>query len=180
MSGLNFKGVEEAKDISMTAPGTIDIFTVKDVVFESTKNKGTYYMGVTFANKGSEFKHSFFLSEKAIGRVKSLVKHVTGKLLDDEVQEEQIIKMLKGREVALKVTAKIDDENGRAYPDLAFGGFAREVDKKDELFFTDKELELNRTAAAIRAKGNINGADKEEAAPKTAAKAAVDEDPDFI
>lgn len=180
MSGLNFKGVDEAKETVMTAPGTIDVFTIKDVVFETTKNKGTYYMGVTFNNKSSEFKHSFFLSEKALPRVKSLVKHVTGKVLEEEVLEEQLIKMLKGKEVALKVTGKIDEENGRAYPDLGFGGFSKEKENIDQLFFTDKELELNKTAAAIRAAGNVASADKEEVTVAVSEEQVTLEDPDFI
>jgi hypothetical protein len=186
MSGLNFKGVDEVKETVMTAPGTIDVFTIKDVVFETTKNKGTYYMGVTFNNKSSEFKHSFFLSEKALPRVKSLVKHATGKVLEDEVLEEQIIKMLKGKELAMKVTAKIDEETGRAYPDLSFGGFSKEKEKIDELFFSDKEIELNKTAAAIRAAGSMANADKEEAVAvaveitETSTTVVDDNDPDFI
>jgi hypothetical protein len=151
---LNFKGVEETKDIVSTSPGTKDVFTIKKVVFESSKNKGTMYMGVTFNNKASEFTHSFFLSEKALPRVKSLVKHAVGKELDDEVSEAQLIAMLTGKQVALKVTAKFDDANGRAYADLPFGGFAKAPSLIDELVFTPKEEAENKRAIEIRSSGS--------------------------
>ncbi len=181
MSGaLNFKGVSEAKDSTMTKPGTISVFEIKEVKFDSSKNKGTYYMGVTFARKDDSFQHSFFLTEKALPRVKSLIKAATGTVVEDELLEEQLIKMLTGKKIALKVTAKIDDENGRAYPDLAFGGFAKPEAQVGELVFSDKEDDLNRTAAEIASRGDISKADKAEGAPAAGAPAAGSDDPDFL
>src|SRR5690348_13578473 len=141
MSGLNFKGVDEAKDLVMTKPGTIAVFNIEEVKFDSSKNKGTYYMGVKFSKKGDSFSHSFYLTEKALPRVKTLIKAVTGKVIEEELLEEQIKMMLTGKEVALKVIAKIDEENGRAYPDLGFGGFCKPVANISELVFNDKEEE---------------------------------------
>ena len=153
MAGINFKGVEEAKERVMTRPGTIDVFDITEVKFDTTKNKGTYYMGVTFSRKADEFQHSFFLSEKALPRVVTLLKHAAGTELDSEVMEEKLIAMLKGKKVAMKVTAKFDEENGRAYADLSFGGFCKSPDKIKELAFTNKELELNKRAEEVFAAG---------------------------
>lgn len=163
MSGpISFKGVEEARETIMTPPGTIAIFTIKEVKFDATKNKGTYYMGVLFARKQDQFSHSFFLSEKALPRVKSLVKVATGKPIgeEDELTEEQLKMLLTGKEIALKVTAKFDDETGKAYPDLIFGGFSKSPDKISELTFSDEETAKNERAKKARAAGDISGADK--------------------
>lgn len=175
MAGINFKGVEEAKDKVGTKPGTIGVFKISDVKFDTTKNKGTYYMGVTFSRSGDEFSHSFFLSEKALPRIKSLVKNVAGVDLDSEVLEEKLIALLKGKEVALKVTARIDETNGRAYADLSFGGFSKPADKVGELAFSSKEEELNEKAKAIYASASA-GAD---APTKSAVAAAPVEDEIF-
>ena len=166
MAGINFKGVSEVKEKTATRPGTIGVYKVTDVKFDTTKNKGTYYMGVTFSSNSDEFNHSFFLSEKALPRVKSLVKHVSGVELDAEVMEEKLIALLKGKEVALKVTARIDETNGRAYADLSFGGFSKPADQVSQLSFTAKEDELNARAAAIYASGSAD-------APTKTASAAV-------
>lgn len=154
MAGINFKGVEEAKDRVMTRPGTIAVFKISEVTFGTTKNKGTYYMGCTFTRKEDEFQHSFFLSEKALPRIKSLVKVAAGVELDDEVMEEKLVVLLKNKELAMKVTARIDEENGKAYADLSFGGFAKTPDKIGDLAFSAKETELNNQAAAIYASGS--------------------------
>ena len=150
MSGINFKGVEEAKDKMITRPGTIGVFTVSDVKFANSEQKGTYYMGISFSREEDEFNHRFYLSQKALGRVVSLVKHAAGvKLEDDNVLEEKLIALLKGKKIGLKVTARIDEENGKAYADLSFGGFASDPDKVSELHFNTKEEELNARAKAI-------------------------------
>jgi hypothetical protein len=156
---LNFKGVEEAKETVMTEPGTKDIFDITEVKFDSSKNKGTYYMGVTFSRKADKFNHSFFLTEKALPRVKSLVKYATGKELDDELSEAQLIKMLEGRKIALKVTAKFDETNGRAYADLPFGGFGKTPDELEALEFTDREKADIAKAKEMRSKANTSEAD---------------------
>lgn len=176
MSGISFKGIEEAKDILMTRPGTIDIFDIKEVKFGTTSGKGTYYMGVTFARKGDQFSHSFFLSEKALPRIKSLVKMATGKVLEDELQEEQLKMMLEGKKIALKVTGKIDETSGRAYPDLVFGGFGKSADKLTELEFSDQELMLNKKAAEVVRNADASSAD---AAGTSAPKAVKPVDIDF-
>jgi hypothetical protein len=176
MSKINFKGVEEARESQMTEPGTIDVFTIKEVKFDSTKNKGTYYMGVTFQRPTDSFNHSFFLSEKALPRVKSLVKHAANKELEDELSEEQLIKMLEGRELALKVIPKFDEENGRVYPDLAFGGFCKDAEDLSKLVFNEREKADIERARTIRRKANP--ADADAPTTKTAAPvaASVDED----
>lgn len=179
MSKINFKGVEEARESQMTEPGTIDVFTIKDVKFDSTKNKGTYYMGITFARTADSFNHSFFLSEKALPRVKSLVKHAcSGKELDDELSEEQLIAMLKDREVALKVIPKFDEENGKVYPDLGFGGFCKDPDDVSKLAFNEREQADIKRAREMRSKSSTADADAPTAksAPTTKPGTVTDED----
>lgn len=149
MAGINFSGVEEVKSRTSTKPGTIGVFTITDVKFNSTPNKGTYYMAVTFSRDDDDFRHSFFLTEKALSRVKTLVKHAAAVELDGEVLEEKLIALLKNKQVALKVTARIDEANGRAYPDLSFGGFSKSAADVGSLSFTSKELELNANAKTI-------------------------------
>lgn len=165
-SGINFKGVAEAQEKTMTRAGVIDVFTISDVKFDSTKNKGTYYCGVKFERKNDSFSHSFFLSEKAVGRLKSLIKAATGKELEEEVYEDQISKMLLGAKVALKVTGKIDTENGRAYPDLSFGGFAKPAEKIGDLSFSDQENDKNKEAEKVYAKGRTSEADGPDTSSK--------------
>jgi len=161
MSGtISFKGVEEAKEVLMTPPGTIDLFDIKEVKFDTTKNKGTYYMGVTFARKGDQFSHSFFLSEKALPRIKSLVKMATKEVLEDDLAEEQLKIKLEGKKIALKVTARFDESNGRAYPDLIFGGFGKSADRLSELVFTEQEMALNAKAKIARESASKPDADK--------------------
>lgn len=167
MSGFNFKGVEEAKGGSLTRPGTIGVFKISEVKFANSEQKGTLYMGVTFSRKEDEFSHRFYMSEKALGRVKSLVKHSNGgvELNDENVSQERLIAILTGKEIGLKVTARIDEANGKAYPDLVFGGFCSDPDKVSELSFSNKEDELNAQSKAIYAAGSA--AKPEGAAPAT-------------
>lgn len=146
---LNFSGVEEAKELRMTPPGTIDVFKIQKVEFNASKNKGTMYMGVQFSRKEDGFQHSFFLTEKALPRIQSLVKAATGKALDGEMEEQGMISMLEGKEIALRVTGKIS-ENGKGYPDLPFGGFAKPAKQKDELTFSVTEkAQIAKTLEAI-------------------------------
>lgn len=176
MSKINFKGVEEARESQMTEPGTIDVFTIKDVKFDSTKNKGTYYMGVTFARTADSFNHSFFLSEKALPRVKSLVKHAAQKELDDELSEEQLIKMLKDRDIALKVIAKFDEDNGRVFPDLGFGGFCKDPEDVAQLAFNEREKRDIERGREMRSKSKPADADAPIAKSAASKPAASDED----
>jgi hypothetical protein len=154
MGGISFKGVEEAKDRVMTRPGTIGIFKISDVKFGQSEKKATYFMGVTFSRKEDEFSHRFYLSEKALPRVVSLVKAASGTILDgDDVSEEKLIALLKGKELAMKVTGRIDEENGKAYADLSFGGFCKDTAEIGELVFNHKEEDLNAQAAKVYAEG---------------------------
>lgn len=150
---ISFKGVEEAKDRVMTRPGTIGVFKITDVKFGQSEKKATYFMGVTFSRKEDEFSHRFYLSEKALPRVVSLVKAASGVVLGDDVSEEKLIALLKGKEIAMKITGRIDEENGKAYADLSFGGFCKDPAEIGELVFNHKEEELNAQAAKVFAEG---------------------------
>jgi hypothetical protein len=177
MTGFNFKGVEEVKDKSMTRPGTIALFKISAVKFAPSEQKGTLYMGVTFSRKEDEFSHRFYMTEKALGRVKSLVKHAAAADLNDEnVTQERLIALLTGKELAVKVTARIDEENGKAYPDLSFGGFCQDTDKLSDLAFNNKELELNANAAAVYASASAAKPEGATASTGTTGTALVEEE----
>lgn len=176
MSGINFKGVEKAKESTMTRPGVIDVFEIKEVKFDTTPKKGTYYMGVSFSRKADNFSHSFFLSEKALPRVKSLVEYATGKSLEEELQEDQLIALLTGKKLGLKVTGKIDPENGRAYPDLSFGGFGCIAADVEKLVFNEVELEKNEKAKAALASASIANAESADSPMPAATPATKKED----
>jgi hypothetical protein len=164
MAGISFKGVGEAKDRVMTRPGTIGVFKITDVKFGQSENKGTYFMGVTFSRKEDEFNHRFYLSDKALPRVVSLVKVASGVVLDgDDVTEEKLTALLKNKELAMKITGRIDSTNGKAYADLSFGGFCKDPAEIAELVFNHKEEELN--ALAEKAFAQAASAKPEGAAP---------------
>lgn len=121
----NFQGVEEA-GLSMTSPGTIDAFEIKELKFGLSSQKATPEVEVTFVqDKGtSSFRKKFFFSEKAITSFQHLVVKATGsKFTEPNMTEEQMVLKLKGKRVGLKVLGRKAD-NGQGYPDIAFGGFA--------------------------------------------------------
>jgi len=184
MSGISFAGVEEVSDIQYTRPGVIDVFEIEKVEFGNTKNKGTYYMGVTFKRKADQFSHSFFLSEKALPRVKTLVKNATGIVIKDDevVYEEQFVKMLTGRKLGLKVTGSVDETSGKWYADLAFGGFCKPAANVSDLAFTSDEEEKNRQAAIAATKAATKSADAPtgEAAGTASAPATADPGKDIF
>lgn len=155
---LDFTEVEEAEGSNMTVPGTIAKFKITEGEFVSSKEKGTPGLRFTFTEQeGSSFGHSFWLTAKALGRIKHLVKHAAKAELSGTLTPAQIIAMVKGKIVPLKVTAQINHEQGRVYPDLPFGGFA--ADTVEELSFTAKEKEVIENGKNVQAKTNISNAD---------------------
>lgn len=174
----NFDGVNEASERAMTQPGTIDIFKIAKIEFSQTKNNLKDYMKTTFENKDTGFIHNFFMTnEQTLSRIQSLAKACTGGPLKGEVTNPQLKALFVGKTVALKVTGRVGD-NGKGYPDLSFGGFAKPASQLGELSFTAKEQEnIDAAKEAIRA-AHITNADNESAPPPTAAGGqteAVDE-----
>lgn len=162
---LDFNNVSEASDAIYTEPGTIDSFLIQDVTFgESSNGKG--YIECNFKqDNGSSFKHRFYTSSGALPRIQSLWKTVNGATLSGQVGEEQIVAGLKGKKLALKVTARIAEDTGRAYADLPFGGFCKTVDKMSELSFTSAEQEAIHAGRASMTASIASSADKEVPAP---------------
>jgi hypothetical protein len=179
--GINFKGVAEAQANNITPWGVVDVFTIKSVEFNPSKKKGTLGMDVVFEREQDSFKHTFYLSEKALPRVVHLVKHAVGKDLDDDLSEEQLKAMLTGRKVGIKTSAKIDTDNGKAYTDLSFGGFACAPSEISTLKLNNSEQSLCKEAENIRNSGSRNDADSAsgsgKSTPPAGSPAKTDDDP---
>ena len=137
MRNFNFDNVDEVSG-GYSQPGTIAVFTVDGVEF-GTSDNGKDYMEVNFKeNPSTSLKHRFYMSEGALPRVQSLYKAAVGNKLEGQnVSEAMIIAGLQGKQIALKVTAKIND--GKVYSDLPFGGFCKPAAQISELAFTAKE-----------------------------------------
>jgi len=157
---LDFTGVEEAEGSNMTQPGMITIFKIIEGEFLSSKEKGTPGIKLTFVEKdGSSFTHNFWLTAKALGRVKHLVKYAANQELSGNIMPSQIIAMVKDKKLPLKVTAQINTQNGRVYPDLPFGGFSAE--KVEDLTFTVKENEEIAKGKALASENHVSNSDAE-------------------
>jgi hypothetical protein len=149
MSNLNFSGVEEAGK-PLTSPGTKAVFTLKKITFGTSKEKNTPGMTVELEQAGgvSQFKETFYTTEKAMPRIQHLHKAVTGAKIEGTVTEEQLVAKLEGKKVGLKVIGRVGSD-GNGYPALPFGGFACSIDKVGDLEFTVQEQ--NAIAAALKA-----------------------------
>ena len=158
---LSFEGVDEAEGGSMTAPGTIGKFKINTIEFTTANNeKKTPGLKTEFVGEDdSSFTHTFWLSTKALGRVKHLAKHFAAKELTGPVTTAQLMEMLRGTSGFLKVTAQINEDKGRAYPDLPFAGFANTVEA--ELKFNNKEIETIERGKTLSEQTNIGNADQE-------------------
>jgi len=160
---LNFDNVQDAQSSNMILPGTIGIFTIKDVEAGVTPNSKEY-LKVTFENENGSFSHSFYLSEKALPRVQHLwMKSHNGEMLKGEIEINAIVAGLINRKVGLKVGGTISNK-GKTYPDLAFGGFASLPTQEDlaNLKFSARE-QMDVDAALDNMKNqSVNNATKED------------------
>lgn len=162
--GFSFDNVEEVSAKGFTEPGTKGKFKIAKVEFENSKNKGTRGMVVTFEDKTSSFRHTFWMTEKALGRIQSLSVAATGEKLTGDVSEDALKKKLEGKFLGLKVTGTVSD-SGKGYADVPFSGFCTSKDKVEELSFSAKEQgDINRALEAIRNAAPVN-ADKETDSP---------------
>lgn len=178
---LNFDNVDEPGK-PLTSPGTIAIFLMGDVKFDSSKDKGTPYLGVNFKELGeggavvSQFTESFYTTQKAMPRIQHLVSRSTGAKLAGDVTEEQIVAKLSNKKVALKVGGRVGS-NGNGYPRLGFGNFAAAPDKIGELSFTPAEkAEVEKALQAIAESRSRQADDDSAPATITSGSGAKDED----
>lgn len=135
---MNFDKVEEAQGGSMVMPGTKAIFTIGDIE-NGVSTGGKDFLKIKFESEVGSFSHYFYLSEGALSRVQHLWKHSHDETpLTGDVSIEGLIAGFKDKKVALKVTGRIA-QNGKTYPDLAFGGFAAGVADLETLDFSPRE-----------------------------------------
>jgi hypothetical protein len=145
---FNLNSVNAAEEgRSMTAPGTIAVFTIETIEFKEKEN-GKEYFEVTFGRKEDSFREYFYMTEKAAERFVYLWQKVMGEVAIPE-SEVGIIAGLKDKQVALKVIGSINVRTGKGYPGLPYTGFARPVAQIDELFLTNSDK--TKVAAIIEA-----------------------------
>jgi hypothetical protein len=155
----NFSNVKAAENKAFTEPGTIDVFKITKVEFVDSKEKKTRGMEVTFENETSSFRHTFWLTEKALDRIQYLAVRVLKKeITGNDVNEEQLKAMFTGKTLPLKVIGGVS-KNGKGYADLAFAGFS--ADKKEDLKFTTNELGLIEKAKQAIIDSAGSNADRE-------------------
>ncbi len=140
----NVKAAEEGR--AMTAPGTIDAFTIEEVKYDTRNDKELFE--VTFGRKADSFREYFYLTEKAAERFVYLYNKVMG---TEQLPESEagIITALTGKTIALKVIGSVNQNTGKGYPSLPYSGYARPVANMDELSFSNTEQ--NKIADALAA-----------------------------
>lgn len=173
MSAFNFDNVSSAAERIMTQPGTLGIFKISEVTFGVSKEKQSPFMELTFEDKDSSFKHPFYLSEKALPRIQSVIKAVMGKEVKGNINEEQLVVMLKGKEIALKVTGQVSNK-GKGYPNLSFGGFCKPKGEVQFLEFNSKENDEIAAAKAAIARNSSAGDSEGTSSGSGAAPAATE------
>ena len=140
----------------LTTPGTVAVFDVADVKFDEKNDKE--FFQVTFEREQDLFNEWFYMTTDASKRIVELFDR-----LNEGVQipndENAIIAALKGKKVALRVSGKVNPNNGKGGPTLPFLGFSRKPALIQELIdrgFSTRETEgINAALAAI--KGGTNG-----------------------
>lgn len=178
MKSFDFTGVEAASEKTLTSPGTRAVFKCSEVKFDISQN-GKDFMEVTFDNNSSSFRHRFYMTEGAYPRVQFLHKAIyNGDELTGAVNETQLIAKFKDKEVALKVGGRVGND-GKGYPDLGFGGFAKHPTRLAELEYStaeqaavDEALEANRNYNNASPDAENNG---QAGAPAPAATGTADD-----
>lgn len=134
---FNFNGVAAAEEgRAMTAPGTIAVFTIEELKFD-TKNDKEFFQ-VTFGRKEDSFREYFYLTEKAAERFVYLYNKVMGTENLPE-SEQGIISALTGKTIALKIIGSVNQSSGKGYPSLPYSGYARSAAEIAELTFSNSE-----------------------------------------
>ena len=159
MNQFNFDNVDDAGK-GFTQPGTIGIFTIKEVNFGNSTNKQTPYMELVLEDESSSFKEAFYLTAKALPKVQHMAL-ATGEKISGDVTEDALKARFVNKKAALKVFGSVNEEKGTVYASLGFGGFAKPVDKLSELSWSTKELADIEKFAAIVANSSSANADTE-------------------
>lgn len=157
---LNFKGVEEAVN---KFPDRLDLglhdVTISELDFKLEVEEGKNpYMTVTFKNEKGVMSEKFYLTEKALGRIQSLLKATVGKVLDKEVSTvefKQIMeKSLVGKKVRILVTGEeaLKDNEVVVYKKLPFAGFVEALSESKLSFNPDRAVKkLPRNTSPVAA-----------------------------
>lgn len=175
-NAIDFSKYESAKGgAGLTAPGTIAVFKLKEVEVFAEPGKTPRYQ-VTFeeSDGGPSFKHSFFITDKAIPRFRYLMEKALQSEDLGNMEEAQIITGLTGKELGLKVSGEIS-KDGKGFPTLSFGGFASSPAEVGTLKLTRKE-EGDVQAALEAQRNNSNGS--ASADQPAAASASLESDGD--
>lgn len=159
---LDFKGVDQAKGKPMTVPGTIGLFTITAVKFDKSKEKQTPYMEVTFDHEsdGTQFRHSFYLSQKALPRIQHLIASATGSEITEKITHEILPKKLMGKKIGLKVLGEISNK-GKGFPTISYSGFATSPEEVQFLSLTSLEKEACEAAKEAMKRSTVENADTE-------------------
>lgn len=173
---LDFNNVDEAASINVTQPGTIAVFKIRETEYVESTEKKTPGLKCTFEEIGdhpTEFNHTFWLTSGALPRIQTLAKYALKQKLVGSSSGAQLMAMFKDKALPLKVTASINDQKGKVYPDLPFGGFSAE--KVEDLAFNAKEkAEIERSKSVVE-KSNVGNADTEIQPAATASQSDADD-----
>lgn len=179
MEQFGFDDVKAASDIPLTPPGTIGLFAISKVEFIKSKEKETTGMAHTYTCKKvraqdgtlkdeiSSFRHTYWMSSAALGRVQYLAKVMFDAEFKGQLTETQLIAAFQDKDIALKVVGQVNEEKGKGYPDLTYAGFAKKasefVASPAILQFTTTEQGLIDDALEAMRSSRPSGADKEGA-----------------
>lgn len=173
MDAFNFEGTTgEAQDIQYTDPGTIDVFSIEDVKFD-TYSTGTPYMQMDFkSDEAGQFNHRFVLrgkdaetTVKVLERIQHVHKTLFGEIISGDASTDKLKNAFKGKKIALKVVGRIADD-GKVYADLPYLSFAAKPADIGELSFTNKQNELIADCrAAIAARSSQPASNGQQSAP---------------
>lgn len=125
---FDFKNAQVPTNDNFLNPG---VYSLTAVSAEGgvSPNKGTEYVEVTFTGKQGTLKEKFFLTEKAIGRLKYLHQAIYDKDLDRVFNKaEEIVayfdKLFKAKGVEKQyIVGGKESPDGRVFANLPFGGF---------------------------------------------------------
>jgi hypothetical protein len=161
MGVINFDNVQDTGR-PMTSPGTIAVFEISKIEFKLSKEKNSPYAELEFTEEGGAtgFRESFYLTEKALPRLQHVAINFMGAKLAGDLTEEQIVAKLSKKRGGLKVGGRVSS-NGKGYPSLAFGGFAKPAGQVGELSFTAAEEAQNTAAIEAIKNSQSSQADSE-------------------
>lgn len=125
---FDFKNAQIPESSARLTPGVYSL-TATAAEGGTSPNKGTEYVEVTFSGKAGSLKEKFFLTEKAIGRLKYLHQAIYEKDLERVFNKaEEIVayfdKLFKAKAVEKQfIVGGKEAADGRVFTNLPFGGF---------------------------------------------------------